>query len=292
MYFRKPVFSAVAMVLSMVAISSVAPPARANPSKVAQILQRGGRAAVVRGPQTISKEQKAELQQIAERLSAKWNARVYFVLIPQSANNETYARLYDELGMSGGDLLAVSNGKGLALRCNGLSKNAKEAAWQAFRDAPRGPKAKFSALVAALPQELSTKAAAPPPADRAPSAPSTPTEQPASGDSSDTVFFAVLLIAGVALVIWRRKRRDASVLADFNSALDPVESDLADLFLSLDGKEQATGYESLLTQATDLSARVEAIKVETPNRQAISKLKTLSRDAAWLKDEMSKLGDD
>ncbi len=280
--------------VTAVTLSLIAVTAQANPGKVAQIIERSGRSGVVRGPNTISKAQKAQLQTVATALSSRLNARVYFVLLPSSADNLRYANLYDQLGMDGADLLAASNGRGLALRCNALAKADKDKAWKAFRDAPKGPMTKFSALVAALPTTL---AAAPRPRPskqppvRAPAkAPIAASEQPSDdSEESGTTFAVILLIIGVATVIWRRSNRDAKILREFKAALDPLESDLADMYLSMDGLEQVQGFDGLLEKATTLSGAVDGIKAETPNRQAISKLKTLGRDASWLKDEMSKL---
>ena len=268
-------------------------PVHANPDKVGEIIAKLGPFGAVRGPHTISKEQKARLTAIAGTLHKRWGSRVYFVVLPASANNEKYAALYDRLGMRGGDLLAASNGKGLALRCNGLDKAGKERAWQAFRDAPAGPESKFSALVDALPASLPkvAKAGSNQLAKRGADAPATRREedQASGGVGVGTAIFVVLLIGAVAGVIMRRKRRDAAILRDFKAALDPVETDLADMYLSMDGREDNPGFNKLLGQATSLSEKVDVLKAETPNREAIAKLRALSRDAAFLKDEMEKL---
>ncbi len=96
-------------------------------------------------------------------------------------------------------------------------------------------------------------------------------------------------IGGVGGGVVRRKRRDARVLGEFTTALDPVEHDLADTYLSMDGLEDTPGFNELLAQATAVSEKVDGIKAETPNRQAISRLKSLSSEVAFIKDEIRKL---
>jgi hypothetical protein len=271
--------SAATLLLSLACLLSVCltpNDVQATTGKVSELINKAGRAGVVRGPHTISKDQKAAVQKIASALSAKFDARVYFVFLPKSADNDTYASLYDSLGMKGADVLAVSNGSGLALRCSGLSKEAKTKVWEAFRGAADGPSNKFNALADTIAELMPGEFPA--------------TAEPEESDNSTgTAVFVVVLIAAVAAVIIRRKRRDTAILGDYKLALDPVEMDLTDMYLSMDGLEDRPGFERLLNQASDLSGKLDAIKIETPNRQAIAKLKTMSRDAAWLKDEMSKL---
>lgn len=273
----------------LVFVGLVSPPAFANVGKVEDLLTKAGRSGVVRGPNTISKAQKAELEDIAASLSDRWGGRAYFVLLPSGVSHKAYMALYDSLEMGGADLLAVSNGKGLGLRCNGLPKQGKTKAWEAFRDADSAPKARFSALVAALPASLPRRAKGDGSGSGAAEDHREVGGEDADSSGSGAAIFAVLMIAAVAGVIWRRKRRDARLQADFVAALDPVETDLADMYLSMDGKEDIAGFNNLLSQATALSEKVDALKGEAPNRQAISKLNTLSRDAAWLKDQMKKM---
>lgn len=269
-----------------VALCALAPVgvAHANTGKVEALLKKSGSSGVVRGPHTISKDQKAELQTVAGELADRLGARVYFVLLPKQADNDKYVVLYKSLGMKGMDLLAVSNGSGLALRCNALPPAAKAKVWSEFRDAPHDPVRKFAALADAVAAYMPTATGKTKitPADNV---------EESTGTGTGTAIFVVLLIAAVAAVIVRRKRRDAAILGDYRVALDPVETDLTDMYLSMDGLEEQQGFDSLLGQVIEMSDKLDVVKTETPNRQAIAKLKTLSRDAAWLKDEMAKLRD-
>lgn len=275
-------FALAATLLWTAASAAAAADAYANPGKVAELIGTKGRSGVVRGPHTISKEQKAALEPIAATVAKRYGGRAFFVLLPADADDDEYVALYDGLGMKGADFLAVSNGKGLALRCNALGKQAKEAAWKAFRDAPPGPTAKFTALVAALPAKLTYKPGAEAPAGEA--------AEEGGGGNLGTTLFVLFVIGAVAVVIVRRKNRDTAIATDFAQALDPVESDLADMYLSMDGLEQEPGFDQLVGQATALSEKVDVVKAEAPSRQGVQKLETMGRDAAWLKSELNKLG--
>jgi len=228
------------LVTAALTIGLLSGSARANVDKVAELIGDSGRAGVVRGPKTISKDQKRDLEDVAQRLSQDLGARVYFVVLPGDADPDKYAALYGRLGMQKADLLAASNGRKLAVKCAAISKADKQRLWQAFRS-KKGAVSQFAALASAVPSALR--------------------------DSQSKVPA-------------RRPSRDMR---------GEREHDLADTYLSMDGLEDTPGFNELLAQATAVSEKVDGIKAETPNRQAISRLKSLSSEVAFIKDEIRKL---
>ena len=275
---RAPVVVALVIGASMLAPAD----AQAKPKKVYEILSKAGRSAVVRGPKTINSKTKKDLEALMEQLAAQTGGRAYAVILPGGAGTQKYAKIYDKLGLGPKDILIVSNGKKWSLRCDGISKSEKRELMNGAMAAGGDPLGRMRRLVSGLPAALNASQAASATAQADDEVSHVETDSPSEPSPWGSALFLVFVAGGVGLVIFRRKRRDAAIEADFKAALDPVETKLTELYLSLDGLEEREGFNALISAATQISADVDALKAETPSRESIAKLARLSSDAAGL----------
>ncbi len=266
--------------------------AQANPKKVAEILQSSGSSAVVRGPGTINNQVKAKLEGQAAALASKTGGKVFLVIVNGNTGVGAYAKLYDTLGLGKGDVLIASNGKKWALRCNGISKADKSRLLKQVMSAGGDPMARMSGLMSGIPSALghSQKQGKKARSTGAATAVGTAAAvESSSGFGFGAIFFLLLLVGGVGFVIWRRKQRDAALEAEFRAAIDPAENHMAEFYLGSDGLEGHPQFDQLLSQATGISGQIDALKAATPTREAISKAKTLTKQAAEMHQSLKRL---
>ncbi len=275
----------------------LSPPAHANPDKVADILRQSGNVGVARGPKTINNEAKAKIRTLAERTAAKTGGKVYVVILAKGTDLAPYAKIYDKLGLAKRDVLYVSNGSQTVLRCNGISKADKTKLMASVMKSAGDPMVRLERLMAGLPAALGhsqgkakrASGRSTTTSNGAALAATAATQTESSGFGWGWMIFLLLVVGGVAFVIWRRKQRDGQLDAAFKAALDPAENHMADFYLGTDGFEAHPQFSTMLARGTAISAQIDALKAQTPTREAIAKAASLAKDAAALESELRRL---
>lgn len=107
------------------AILLAASPAMAYPSQVAEILRNAGQSGSVQ-PSSLDAGVKDQIRAIAKDTAARTGAKVYVVVLKEADDPAQFAALYDDLRMSGKDLLIVTNGPKWELRANAIRAEVKE----------------------------------------------------------------------------------------------------------------------------------------------------------------------
>lgn len=267
--------------------------ASANPGKVADILRQSGNSGVVRGPKTISNKQKNKLAGVARQAASRTGGKVYVVIVNSDTKTKPYAKLYKKLNMGKGDVLIVSNGPKWELRCDGISKSDKSKLLKAVMSNNGDPLSRATSLLKGIPKALGHSQAkakagksSSPPIGGGSGSTDLATKESAGGFPWVAIFFLLFVAGGVGFVIFRRKQRDASLDADFKAALDPAENHMADFYLGTDGFESHPQFSNMLAKGTQISTQIDALKAKTPTREAISKAKTLAKEAAAIESEL------
>ena len=152
------------LVLGVLAVTTwFASVALADPGAVARILRQSGSSGVARGPQTVDNATKTEIEDLARTAAQKTGAKFHVVLVAEGTPLAPYAELYQELGLSGKDVLIVSDGPKWDLRANALSKEAKQDLLKSALQADGKPLEKMERLteqVASAVQKTKTAASA------------------------------------------------------------------------------------------------------------------------------------
>lgn len=318
----------VARAICVLALMSLAAPARADPvSAVANILRQSGQFGVARGPNTVDDATKEKLVDLAHQTATKTGAKAYVVILPSGSDPAPFAANYDTLGMTGKDVLVVSNGPQWDLRCSALSAaekqglldramrggakplermeiltgelatalakvktastGAKALTWNEFQHANAG-KGWNGARMSEEYQAYRQSLATSDTSTLATASTPLASGHAKGGSWLGPTFFALVVGAIVAWVLVRRRKRDANLAAEFKRALSGPESTMADVYLGMDGLEKNPNFGELMDSASAVSARIDALKAADPTRENIAKAQALSAEANRVRDLFSR----
>lgn len=265
--------------------------AHANPSKVAQILEKAGRSGVARGPKTIDNSKKRTIEAAMSSLASKTSGKAFAVILPANTSPKPYAALYDQMNLGPRDVLIVSNGAQWVVRCDGITSAKKRALLKAVMTRHAKPLERIQGLAAGIPKALSESQSQSRRERRRMSnsrstngraQPSTPAAADRESGGWGGVLLLLFVAGGVGFVFLRRRQRDSAVEAAFKAALDPAESQLAEFYLGLDGLESHEDFDAVLSKATTLSSEIDAMKAKPPSRESAAKLTRIHSDARRL----------
>jgi hypothetical protein len=107
-----------------VVLMLVALPGWAYPRQVADILRNSGQSGSAQ-PSSLDAGVKAQIKDIARDAAAKTGAKAYIVVLKEAEDPADFAAIYDDLQMTGKDLLIVTNGPKWELRTNALMPDVK-----------------------------------------------------------------------------------------------------------------------------------------------------------------------
>ena len=249
----------------------------AYPSQVRDMLQHAGQTFVARAPGTIDDATKHEIEAIAQATAAKTGGKVYIIIDNKTAPSE-YDRLYTDLGLTGHDVVVASNGPGWSLQVGSLSAQQKQDILNRVGLAGGKPLDKLKTLTDDVQRALAqTKAVTHTTTSAGTLAPA-PTPA-SSGGHGGLIFLGVVVAIIGAVVFFRRKKRDASLTADFQAALQPPTRIMTDVYMGLDGLEHHPDFGTLMDRATAVQSKIDAVKGQAPSREAIARLDALTADA-------------
>ncbi|MBI5609390.1 MAG: hypothetical protein HY902_10980 [Deltaproteobacteria bacterium] len=100
-----------------------------------------------------------------------------------------------------------------------------------------------------------------------------------SSNTGTWVFLSILVVAIVGVVLWRRKKRDASLGQDLKNALQGPEQVITDVYMTMDGLENHPRFGQLLEAANACQAKLDDLKKGPATREAIAKARALNDEA-------------
>lgn len=287
----------------------------AAPEDALKFLQNTGKTGVAQDA-GLDAAKKSEVEGIANDLSAKTGAKVYFVLLKKDEDPEAYGTLYDRLNMSGKDVLVASNGTKWEVKVAALSHSAKQAAvdralagsadqkpiprlrtvanelqtalaqaqtsrmsWNEFQSANAG-KGWNSSRMSAEYQRYKDTGTVSGGGTAMVGTREVPLDRPQSSSHTGLwVFLAVAAAALVGWVVWRRRRRDGDLAAELAQNLQNPEAVLADVVMNMDGLENHPKFGQLMDAYTACENKLKALKSGSPTREAVSRARALNDEA-------------
>lgn len=291
--------------------------ALAYPSQVRDMLKGAGQTFVVRAPGTIDDVTKKELEATAQATAAKTGAKVYFIIDNKTSPSE-YDSLYTDLGLNGRDLVVASNGPGWSVQVGSLSAQQKQDILNRVGLSGGKPLDKMKAIASDVStalaqvrttgnamswndfqhanqgkgwsgQQMSDAYARYKKTGVMPSTTSgtlaTTQAAPLAGSTNSSsgyggwVFLGLVVAIITGVVVFRRRKRDAALGADFKAALEGPTRILTDVYMGLDGMENHPEFPALMDKVSAVQGKVDAIKGQAPSREAIARLEALSADA-------------
>lgn len=258
---------------------------------------------------------KGQLRELAKEVSAKTGGKVYFVVHKSDESPDAYGALYEQLGMSGKDILVASNGQKWEVKVAALSHEAKQAAVNRALPSTVGaaPPQRFKAVTGELEVALSQTQGKKLTWNEFQSANagkgwdghrmsreyetykatghtsggaiatvghSTPITHSSSSSGWGTwAFLGVVVAAIVGIVLWRRRKRDGDLGAELKQMLQHPESTLADVVMNMDGLENHPRFGQLMDAYSACENKLKDLKNGAPTREAVSKARALNDEA-------------
>ena len=285
-----------------------APILLAYPSQVREMLQHAPQYAVIRAPNTISDLTKKQLEVAASLTAQRTGGKVYFVIDNKTQPSE-YNALYTDLGLTGHDILIASNGPGWSLQCGSLQAQQKQDILNRAGLAGGAPSDRLvqiaedagKALAVARPSghrmdwnefQHANRDRGLTPAQMADAyarykehgthtgLATTAQPQPdRAGGHGGLIFLGVVVALLVGVVLWRRRRRDANIAAEWATAIAAPGQVLTAVYLDLDGMEKLPQFPQLMDQITAVQTKLDQLKGQAPSREGIARAQGLTDEA-------------